>query len=1517
MTDAGSRPLPGLPPGSPVPISRSPTMSPSLFQQTPRDTISRSFCPVVAVAASSDANDAAKANNLGTFIDLIQPFGDLIEGRVSPRDSQGLPNPIENFNIRFEDFNNLGAKDHRAVFRVIDDYVKNCTTGVMDQDLKNIEKAADIGDDYLGKNMDEMTPWYAEFRHLILSIKGISEHETFDHPVAIVYAVSSSTPDPMATMMELVDSHSIVPGSERGFIDPNILRYYVLIHDGHVASIDTSNEVLDKMKRQFGLHCHLLKLNTRPRDVPTGDLLSGEHTFNQDAPPQQTVEYAARQQIWSDFLTEKYDIESRLRAYSEGVPQSQDTVFTPANIPSAPSSPSVPNLSRSTSVSSNLAQVAHNVHAPLQSGPQTPSTEFSSFEQAGTGSEVWNTPISQSLQGLGLITTDSSPPDLDYGKYLTTEDIMGIKVFVREMVVQSLIPFMERNMQLWNEQVAAARRGLSGRFFGASRRLFGSSARSPNPHSVQSIPAFGPNIPIGTTTVTIYPHNAPEAQMRKLADFAFMLRDYKFALNIYEAVKRDYATDKAWKHHAGVQEMIGTCLLLANQPLPSKNEVDQAYEKAVQQYLTRCMSSFFATRSTVIYYELLKSRRMWREVPTALVRMTGEDSDLRSALFLEQAAHCFLRTPRPMVRKYGFHLIMAGHRFGKAVQRQHAFRCYTLSYKMFADHGWTLAEDHINFALGKHAFHLGDLETAVSYFTKLLKNSQQPPAQQVAYLREFLFIYKQYAAQVGIDPLVQSLDGLPLPVFDDRSVRVGLSNEQESSENEDVWLSMEKDMLDEDISAGVITGRRKALALRQHDDARLVCAVGEPATVHIHLFNPLQISISFSDIMLGCMSTDAEVSSAEDESSFSHDMIFGAHDKETDMYAFESFELQKIDELVLEPLERRTITLGVIPRKEGSIRIVGLHYTLNNLVHTFHKFEKKGRRLNDTKEHQMGTFYGPDKSLDIHVTSPMPLLDVAFHKCPELLLSGEVCQIMLEISNKGNVGLTALRVMTSHPCFFSIGPSSDSDKDVYMSSDTTEARTEQVLSQQRNELYNTSVLPIELPANDNGARILEPGTTTLIPLWIRGDRIGKHLHKFLFTYQSVNENKAIAHRNLRYTISTQVLPSLKINAFTRPSTKSLNEFILGIETENLQTVAEFQLNQLTAASPGWTITPLNIDLDSSDDMQSKAFIPPRQTTFTYYKIHRASHSENAEAISPERWTSNALEGLLTNSQKNEHPPPVDLHVTNLSFRKQLIPYDVEPLHSFSSTSRMLWRTNTLATQFPSILSKQQKTTFTMYETNDIDLSLFWEIPKRVDSAVPIRRGHHYIIGINLAVPQNPFQGKLLSKPTPRVMFEATAKERLQLVNSLTRNRAFKDESPVKIMVKCHDYHKHDFIQEGLVTIPITVLLKNCSWSKTVVYTLELLSSTDWQSLQSGKGAAVKPAQGLNQFHWSGSTLQNNTLKPNETVELTAHACFQQAGIYDVNRWRLSVQNLTEDGTPDLDSVPHIQLPTLPQIISIQ
>lgn len=53
---------------------------------------------------------------------------------------------------------------------------------------------------------------------------------------------------------------------------------------------------------------------------------------------------------------------------------------------------------------------------------------------------------------------------------------------------------------------------------------------------------------------------------------------------------------------------------------------------------------------------------------TILLFAHSQDSDLRSALLLEQAAHCFINMKSPMVRKYAFHMILAGHRFSKAGQ---------------------------------------------------------------------------------------------------------------------------------------------------------------------------------------------------------------------------------------------------------------------------------------------------------------------------------------------------------------------------------------------------------------------------------------------------------------------------------------------------------------------------------------------------------------------------------------------------------------------------------------------------------------------------------------------------------------------------------------------------------------------------------------------------------------------------------------------------------------------------------
>lgn len=300
----------------------------------------------------------------------------------------------------------------------------------------------------------------------------------------------------------------------------------------------------------------------------------------------------------------------------------------------------------------------------------------------------------------------------------------------------------------------------------------------------------------------------------------------------------------------------------------------------------------------------------------------------------------------------------------------------------------------------------------------------------------------------------------------------------------------------------------------------------------------------------------------------------------------------------------------------------------------------------------------------------------------------------------------------------------------------------------------------------------------------------------------------IAHRTLRYTVHVQVLPSLKINAFTRPSTTAVNEYILGIEIENLQTVANFDVTQLTATSPIWSITPLSIDLSSEEDILAKTVIPPRQTTFAYYKIRK---SEKVDTSCPEAWTSGALGNLLNKGNTKSLPPPILLNLSKLAFRQNDIPFDTTPLKSFSLNSRMYWRQGSLETQFPNISRDKYGHLFTLYNSGDVDLTLYWDIPQMK------RHGHHYIIGVNLGVQQNPFQGNssdLVGKES-RSLFEATAKERALLVSSLTRNRALKDESPIKLKISSPDQQAHDFDKEGYV-ISICIVIFTLKFSFRLV-----------------------------------------------------------------------------------------------------
>ena len=90
----------------------------------------------------------------------------------------------------------------------------------------------------------------------------------------------------------------------------------------------------------------------------------------------------------------------------------------------------------------------------------------------------------------------------------------------------------------------------------------------------------------------------------------------------------------------------------------------------------------FAIRSTLLSTEVLKHCGEFGEAAMMFIKLTSEESDLLSALMLEQAAHCFINSQRPLPRKYAFHMTLAGHRFSKAGQRSHSLRAYKQAFQV-------------------------------------------------------------------------------------------------------------------------------------------------------------------------------------------------------------------------------------------------------------------------------------------------------------------------------------------------------------------------------------------------------------------------------------------------------------------------------------------------------------------------------------------------------------------------------------------------------------------------------------------------------------------------------------------------------------------------------------------------------------------------------------------------------------------------------------------------------------------
>ncbi|KAJ3344553.1 Trafficking protein particle complex 8, partial [Kappamyces sp. JEL0680] len=600
------------------------------------------------------------------------------------------------------------------------------------------------------------------------------------------------------------------------------------------------------------------------------------------------------------------------------------------------------------------------------------------------------------------------------GTRLSPNDFASVDALMSQFLAPQIYGHIASRIKEWERDVASTRRGISNRLFKVGLKYFGGSSKQ---NSSQPSSYVDP-----TTQVTMFPFGSPEMIMRRLGDFAFMIRDYKYALSVYELVKKDFATEKYYRFYAGVQvcraglpkEMITVANILLAEG--GRANYEASYDAAVQSYMDG-KAPLFAYRTTIWVAEAIKEQQAYREAAFVYIRMTKDKS--RSKVNYETAL------------------------------------------AIYGDLGWTLITDHINFALGKEAIQRNQYDVAVDYFIKLLRKSKQSAAVHRAYLAEFLYLYQQFTATADAVVVLEKMATLPIPALDDSTITLSATDpsRSHSSSHADAELAGASW---EDLEQEAFRLLPKSnLSSLKKEEASLECAVGEPVFVSFEWLNPMQVPIPVNNVYLECAfgdeappSSGAHLNHASPRSRIEHP----------------HFDIEVLADTALDSNEKKVVTLKVYPKTEGQIRVVGLCYLLCGIIPTYRSFSKKSKGA-DSKQ----------LALTLNVKPPMPVLDVVFHNFREDLLAGQVSHCTLELHNKGGRGFESLYVKASHGsiCFFGDGTLSNELHYLTLKPDEGRAMVQQVSVS--NKLADLDIIPLALPATDGGSGSLEPGTTTLVP----------------------------------------------------------------------------------------------------------------------------------------------------------------------------------------------------------------------------------------------------------------------------------------------------------------------------------------------------------------------------------------------------------------------------------------------------
>nr|CAD7568876.1 unnamed protein product [Timema californicum] len=789
-------------------------------------------------------------------------------------------------------------------------------------------------------------PWFEAWRETFLQVQFPSDHEFTKHYIACVLVAASTEGNPAELLQhmsqQLQQLQNLTPAKLPKWFSPGVMRYYVLVHDITDGDSAKAEAAFSAIKTMYGeIACHFLQINSRVAGY--GD----DHSHLPDP--------------WSQFLlrhidnqdSSDHDSSPRTPAEMGGITVMPSRLITEGHSDGETVMDGGVTVRSSAVMMSSLElaqEAGENSPVPVTHHPLSPDAGPNNVlldKACPTTNDIYSAPNHVNFnvwagQSAQLNHTQSS---LQHGACLTSSDLEHLRTFVQEFCIKALLPYVENQIQQLSDLISN-KKGVSRSLFSATKRWFGSNK---------------PGLP-GSNTATnavIYSNDAPELQLRRLGDLCFMFGHYSLAFQAYHTAKRDFNADQAWLYYAGALEMAALSAFMQGEVTRKAQEY---MEESIVTYLTSCKMPQFATRATLLSTECLKGRNLYGEAAKQFIRMTSEDSDLRSALLLEQASYCFLKSARPrMIRN------------------------------------WGLAEDHIHFTIGRLAMNLKQVSEAALSFSKLLNpSSSQNGPQQAAFLREFLTSHMQLITEDNSNS--GTLPTLPLPLIDSNAISVligALSShpptDQSSSSvpatgvmfsdaqaDNTRWFKLEEQLIAEAQGTLPMIFKPTIQLFSKHTN---------------NVIKPLALANAL--VVLSSTSEDGEI-----EVRISVILCLTPH-------AVGGLNITGIAYSIANPIPPPPSDGNQAPASGNLLVVPGKQV-----------FAVKSLQVKQPKDKTSQDVL--DRRLELNIVPHAPCLQVTFHNLPAEMLCGELQRVTLEFTNIGSAPLTRLYIGCTSPELFFI-----------------------------------------------------------------------------------------------------------------------------------------------------------------------------------------------------------------------------------------------------------------------------------------------------------------------------------------------------------------------------------------------------------------------------------------------------------------------------------------------------------------